>query len=198
MHPSLTEQYKYQVLLGRLGGDARKLVESFMHEKTTYSIAIQALKENYGQPRQLVQSALGSIMQTPAIKSSDYDGFENFALTVNSLVGTLKLLEGENEFELKCSPHVDRLISKLPPSNWDRLVEFCITNNILEPNLDKTYNLIHLAGWLQVKARALRISDQASDLYRERYTVRMTRSKNQPYNSSYLSREKNQGLLSVL
>lgn len=190
VHPSLTEQYKYQVLLGRLGGNARKLAESFMHETTPYSSAIQALMEKYVQPRQLVQSELGRIMQTPVIKFSDYDGFENFALTVNSLVGMLKSLEGENGFELKCGSHVDRLISKLPPSYRDRFVEFCITNKILEPNSDKTYNLIHLAEWLQVKARALRISHQASDLYRENTQPRMARSKNQPSTSSYLVREK--------
>ena len=67
VHPHLTEQYKFQVMLDRLGGKALKLAKSFMYTCQPYTEALAALTNKYGQPRQLVQSMMAAIMATPAI-----------------------------------------------------------------------------------------------------------------------------------
>ncbi|XP_033637433.1 uncharacterized protein LOC117298338 [Asterias rubens] len=162
VHPHLTEPYKYQVLLGKLSGNIKRLAEAFIHEAKPYTAALQALKERYGQPRQLIQSEINSILSMPPVKYNDNDAFENFSLSVHSLVGMLKSLEGENGYELKCGSHVDRLLSKLPSSYRDRFVEHCISRDIIKVDSNNTYTLLHFANWLQTKSRARRIVSQAT------------------------------------
>ncbi|XP_067660546.1 uncharacterized protein [Haliotis asinina] len=94
VHTHLTEQYKYQLLLDRLGGRAKRLAEAYMYAPQPYSEAFEALKNKYGQPRQLVQGELGAILSMPFVKFGDNEAFENFALAVHSLVGMLKSLDG--------------------------------------------------------------------------------------------------------
>uniref|UniRef100_A0AAV2MHW6 Uncharacterized protein n=1 Tax=Knipowitschia caucasica TaxID=637954 RepID=A0AAV2MHW6_KNICA len=74
------------------------------------------------QIRQLVQSELGSILNSPAIKSGDAEAFDSFALSVQSLVGMLRTLEGTVGYELRCGSHVDRLLSKMSPVHRDGFV----------------------------------------------------------------------------
>ncbi|GAA6089522.1 uncharacterized protein LOC113069086 [Tachysurus ichikawai] len=86
-----------------------------MYHPQPYSAALQALQDKYGQPRQLVQSELGAILNTPPLRVGDANAFDSFALSVQSLVGMLRTLEGQNGCELLCGSHVDHLLSKLPP-----------------------------------------------------------------------------------
>ncbi|XP_046577406.1 uncharacterized protein LOC124285249 [Haliotis rubra] len=81
VHPGLTEQHNYQILLDRLGGPPKRLASAFMHDKRPFTTTLQALKERYGQPRQLVQSELGALMGTPVLKYGDLDAFDSFALS---------------------------------------------------------------------------------------------------------------------
>uniref|UniRef100_A0AAV2KV07 Uncharacterized protein n=1 Tax=Knipowitschia caucasica TaxID=637954 RepID=A0AAV2KV07_KNICA len=85
------------------------------------------------QIRQLVQSELGSILNSPAIKSGDAEAFDSFALSVQSLVGMLRTLEGTVGYELRCGSHVDRLLSKMSPAHRDGFVEYCLCRGILQP-----------------------------------------------------------------
>lgn len=84
---------------------------------------MQALEQKYGQPRQLVQGELSAILQSPPIKAGDARAFEDFALSVASLVGLLTTGEGVAESELHCGSHIDRLLSKLPLSYRDSFAE---------------------------------------------------------------------------
>ncbi|XP_034027219.1 arginine-glutamic acid dipeptide repeats protein-like [Thalassophryne amazonica] len=80
-HGHLTEQYKYQVLLGHLKlPSALHLAKAYMYDTRPYTAALQASQDKYGQPRQLVQSELGAILNSPAIKFGDSEAFESFAL----------------------------------------------------------------------------------------------------------------------
>uniref|UniRef100_A0AAV2LK59 Uncharacterized protein n=1 Tax=Knipowitschia caucasica TaxID=637954 RepID=A0AAV2LK59_KNICA len=97
-----------------------------------YTTALKALQDKYGQPRQLVQSELGTILSMPAFKPGDFAAFDSFALAVQSLVGMLRSLEGHNSYELMCGSHVDRLLSKMPPHLRDSFVEYCLTRGILQ------------------------------------------------------------------
>lgn len=63
------------------------------------------------------------------------------------------------------SSHIDRLLSKLPPSYRDSFVEYCLNRGILQPGSDCTYTLPYLAAWLQVKSQAKLISSRAAALY---------------------------------
>lgn len=138
-----------------------------MHAPEPYTRALQDLQEKYGQPRQLVQSDLGSILTSPPIKYGDAEAFDNFSLSVHSLVGMLKTLEGLNEYKLKYGSHVDRLSSKMPASYRDSFVEYCLTRGILQTSTDKTYALPDLAAGLHMKSQAKRIASRAADLYPE-------------------------------
>ncbi|KAI3358997.1 hypothetical protein L3Q82_015384, partial [Scortum barcoo] len=71
-HLHLSEQYKYQVLLGHLKlPSALHLAKAYMHDPRPYTMAMQALQDKYGQPRQLVQGELGAILNAPALKFGD-------------------------------------------------------------------------------------------------------------------------------
>uniref|UniRef100_A0AAV2M4Z4 Uncharacterized protein n=1 Tax=Knipowitschia caucasica TaxID=637954 RepID=A0AAV2M4Z4_KNICA len=117
------------------------------------------------QIRQLVQSELGSILNSPAIKSGDAEAFDSFALSVQSLVSMLRTLEGTVGYELRCGSHVDRLLSKMSPAHRDGFVEYCLCRGILQPGTDITYTLPDLAAWLQMKAQAKRLASRATHLY---------------------------------
>lgn len=96
-HAHLTEPFKYQVLLQHLKlPSAHKLAQAFMYDPNPYTSALQALQDKYGQPRKLVQIELGAILNLPPIRFGDPEGFDNFALSVQTLVGMLRSLEGEN------------------------------------------------------------------------------------------------------
>lgn len=165
-HVHLNEQYKYQVLLGHLKlQSALQLAKAFMHDPRPYTAAMQALQDKYGQPRQLVQSELGAILNAPALKFGDSEAFDAFALSIQSLVGMLRTLEGQNGYELRCGSHVDRLLSKMPPSYRDGFVEYCLNQGILRTGTDQTYTLPDLSSWLQLKSQAKRIASRAASLY---------------------------------
>ncbi|XP_057704715.1 uncharacterized protein LOC130923208 [Corythoichthys intestinalis] len=162
----LTEQYTYQVLLSHLKlPSALHLAKAYMYDPQPYTTALHALQDKYGQPRQLVQSELGAILNSPAIKFGDAEAFDSFALSIQSLVGMLGTLEGPNGFELRCGSHVDRLLSKMPPSFRDSFIEYCLNRGVLRTGSDLTYTLPDLATWLQMKSQAKRLSSRAAALY---------------------------------
>ncbi|KAI7812768.1 hypothetical protein IRJ41_008898 [Triplophysa rosa] len=145
-HPS--EQYKYQVLLGHLKlPSALKLAKAYMHDPLPYTAALQSLQDKYGQPRQLVQCELGAILNAPAIKFRDAEAFDDFAMSIHSLVGMLRTLEGPNGYELRCGSHVDRLLSKMQPSYRDSFVKYCFSHGILQTGTDRTYTLLEFSAW---------------------------------------------------
>ncbi len=162
-HSYLSEQYKYHVLLIHLKlPSAQQLAKAYMYHPHPYSAALQALQDKYGQPRQFVQSELGAIMNSPPFRLGDANVFDSFALSVQSLLGMLKTLEGQNGYELMCGSHVDRLLSKLPPAYRDSFVENFLSKGILKTGTDKTYTLHDLATWLEIKSQAKCISSRAA------------------------------------
>ncbi len=162
----LSEQYKYQVLLGHLKlPSAIQLAMAYMHDPRPYTAALQALQDKYGQPRQLVQCELGAILNAPAVTFGDAEAFDDFALSIHSFVGMLRTLEGPNGYELRCGSHVDRLLRKMPPSYRDSFVEYCFSHGILQTGTDRTYTLPDFSAWLQLKSQAKRISSRAAALY---------------------------------
>lgn len=78
----------------------------------------------------------------------DANAFDSFAFSVQSLVGILRTLEGQNGYELHCGSHVDCLLSKMPPTYRDDFVEYCLRFGILQTGTDRTYTLQDLAAWL--------------------------------------------------
>lgn len=165
-HLHLTEDYKFQVLLDHLKLPAAfQIAKRYMYDSMPYTRAMQALQQRYGQPRQLVQGEIGNILCTPSLKPGDAQGFEDFALSVSSLVGLLNTLEGSSKTELMCGSHVDRLLTKLPSSYRDSFVEYCMTKGIIQNGTDRTYTLPEFAEWLERKSQALQISRRAADLF---------------------------------
>lgn len=77
----------------------------------------------------------------------------------------LGTLEGPNGYELRCGSHVDRLLSKMPPTFRDSFTEYCLSRGILRTGSDMTYTLADLAAWLQMKSQAKRLSSRAAVLY---------------------------------
>ncbi|XP_028296698.1 uncharacterized protein LOC114458488 [Gouania willdenowi] len=172
-HPHLSEDYKFQVLLDHLKFPAAfQIAKRYVHDPMPYTKSMQALQQRYGQPRQLVQSEINSILRAPTVRAGDAQGFEDFALAVSSLVGLLDSLKGAAKSELECGSHVDRLLSKLPPSYQDSFAEFCLTRGILQSDSVNTYTLPDFARWLERKSQAIQISRRAT----ENYTAEKPRS----------------------
>lgn len=66
-HRHLNERYKYYVLPGHLKlQSAFQLAKAYMHDLRLYTAALKALPDKYGQPRQLVQCELATILNSPA------------------------------------------------------------------------------------------------------------------------------------
>jgi len=165
-HLHLTEDYKFQVLLDHLKLPAAfQIAKRYMYDPMPYTRAMQALQHRYGQPRQLVQGEIANILHTPPLRSGDAQGFEDFALSVNTLVGLLNTLEGSSKTELMCGSHVDRLLTKLTSSHRDSFVEYCMAKGILQNGTDRTYTLPEFAEWLEKKSQALQISRRAAEIY---------------------------------
>lgn len=123
----LNEQCEYQILLGHLKlPSALQLAKAYMYDPQPYTAALQALQDKYGQPRQLVQSELGAILNSPT--TGDSEAFDSFALSIQSLVGMLGPLDGPNGFVLRCGSDVDHLLSRMPPSFRDRFIEYCLNH----------------------------------------------------------------------
>lgn len=163
IHAHLSEQYKFQVLMDHLRlPTAYKLAKSYMHASTPYTSALAALKAKYGQPRQLVQSEIASILHSPPVRFGDSNAFQDFALSVQSLIGMLRSVDGAGGSELRCGSHVDRLLTKLPFHYRDSFVEHCLNRGILKDGAEQTYTLEDFSAWLQVKARAKSITQQVS------------------------------------
>lgn len=116
-----------------------------MHDARPYSTALAALEEKYGQPRLLVQSETGTILNSPIIRISDVEALDDFSLSIHALVGMLLSLEGPNDSELRCGSHVDRLLSKLPAQYRDGFVEYCINRGIITGQANQTYSLLDLS-----------------------------------------------------
>ncbi|KAL1267170.1 hypothetical protein QQF64_002845 [Cirrhinus molitorella] len=177
--PHLSEHYKYQVLLSHLKLlSAFQLAKAYMYDPGPYTTALQALQDKYGQPRQLVQSELGVILNAPAVRFGDAEAFDSFSLSIQTLVGMLRTLEGPNGYELCCGSHVDRLLSKMPPSYRDGFVEYCFGRGILQTGTDRTYTLPDLSAWLQMKSQAKCISNKAATMY-QTDTTRATKKDQQ-------------------
>ncbi|XDV22775.1 hypothetical protein PO909_027596 [Leuciscus waleckii] len=91
----------------------------------------------------------------------DPQAFEDFSLAVSSLVGLLSTMDDVAASELQCGSHVDRLLTKLPPSYRDSFIEYCITRGIIRTGSSCTYNMYDFSGWLERKSQVLQLSRQA-------------------------------------
>ncbi|KAK0142397.1 hypothetical protein N1851_019841 [Merluccius polli] len=184
-HPHLTEQYKYQNLLEHLQHPgAHKLARSCMHDTRPYSTALQMLQEKY---RSTKTREIGIILNSPVILIGDVEAFNDFSLSIHALVGMLLSLEGPTGSELKCGSHVDKLLSKLPVQYRDGFVEHCINRGILTGQATKTYSLLDLSTWLQLKSRAKRISEKAVEFHRQERQQTGKRQPSRQVSSVYLS-----------
>ncbi|KAL0199202.1 hypothetical protein M9458_007742, partial [Cirrhinus mrigala] len=158
-HRHLTEDYKYQVLLDHLQlPSAYQVAKRYVNSPYPYTNAMQALEQRYGQLRQLIQSELRAILNAPAIRPGDAQGFEDFAAAVYTLVGMLNTMEGPSRYELQCGSHVDTLLTKLPVSYRDSFIEYCLNQHIIVSGSSRTYTLPEFAEWLERKSQAIQIS----------------------------------------
>ncbi|KAF0029308.1 hypothetical protein F2P81_018413 [Scophthalmus maximus] len=190
-HKHLTEDYKYQILLDHLRfPSALKVAKRYVNNLTPYTSAMQALTQRYGQPRQLVQGELKAILTAPAVKAGDYQGFEDFAASVGTLVGMLTTMDGSASSELSlyrtsrqpCSrvysagmEHAGT--NQLPPisSRCEHLPSFIIP--LFHRRAGSTRRET-LAAWhttLQNRMEAIRsVEDKAAIEQLEQKTVRVT------------------------
>ena len=67
---------------------------------------MQALQDKYSQPRQLVQAEQGAILNAPPLKFGDFNAFDAFTLSIQTLVGMLRTLKGQNGCELRSGSHI--------------------------------------------------------------------------------------------
>lgn len=79
------------MLLGQLKlPSALQLAKAYMYNPKPFTADLQALQEKYGQPRQLIQSELGAILNPPT-------PLMHLLWSSQALVGMLKMLEGQKD-----------------------------------------------------------------------------------------------------
>ncbi len=146
-HLELTEKYIYHVLLEHLKlPEAQMIGQSCHHHPYPYSAAMQALQFQYGQPHQLAQSEIATILTTPDVKPGDARTFQSFALRVHLLVSMLLSLEGSRGMELNCCSHVDCLLSKLPKYHRNVFIEYLQLQGALNSTSINPYGLQDFNG----------------------------------------------------
>lgn len=164
-HSHLGEDYKFQVLLDHLEHpSALQVAKRYIHDRTPYTSAMRALEQRYGQPRQLVQSELSTILNCLPIRTGDSQAIEDLSLSVSSLVGLLSTMDEVAASELHCGSHVDRLLTKLPLNYRDSFIEYCITRGIIRTGSSRTYNMYDFSEWLERKSQVLQLSRHASQM----------------------------------
>lgn len=169
--------------------EAQMIAQSCRHDPSPYTATMQALQLQYGQPHQLAQSESCN---------PDRNWCEGWRLTRIPelfLASMLMSLEGPTGYELNCSSHVDRLLSKLPKYLRDGFIEFLQLQGKLTTASLNPYNLKDLAGWLQSKAQQQRLSNRLAQRYRQEqpHSSRLPKAKRQtavyygadPADSSY-------------
>lgn len=114
-----------------------------MYSKAPYTSALAALRDRYGQLRQLVQGELNSLLNTPPIKMDDNAAFQEFTMSVRSFVGLLESVDGENQ---------------------DGFIEHCYKKD----GTNRTYTLQHRSAWLETKAKARSVADPQCPLRKDR------------------------------
>lgn len=134
-----------------------------MHDARPYSTALPALQEKYGYLGLLVQSEIGAILNSPIIRISDVEAFDECSRSVLALVGLLLSLEGPNGSELRCGSHVDRL----PVQYTDGFIEHCNNRGILIVQANQINSLLDLSTCLQSRPRAKCMSERSAVLHRE-------------------------------
>lgn len=91
LHGHLSQQYKFQVLLDSLKLEsALKLAK---YDTRPYTPALNALNAKYWQPRQLVQCEIGNILNAPHVRAGVDTAFQEFILSIQSLIGMLRTLD---------------------------------------------------------------------------------------------------------
>ncbi|KAI4901563.1 hypothetical protein NFI96_009437 [Prochilodus magdalenae] len=182
-HPELSEKYKYHILLEHLKLPEAQMIDQSCHQYP-YSATMHALQLQYGQPHQLAQSEIATILTTPDVKANDASSFQNFALRVHLLVSMLLSLEGPQGTELNCCSHVDRLLSKLPKYLRDGFIEFLQLHGKLNSATLNPYNLQDLDGWLHLKAQQQRLSSRMVQRYQQEKLLTSGKEKTVPKSKS--------------
>ncbi|KAF0040561.1 hypothetical protein F2P81_006459 [Scophthalmus maximus] len=138
-HTELSEHYKYRVLMEQLVLDeARLIAQSCRHYAQPYTAAMQALQRQYGQPHQLAQSEIATILNSPDVKPGDTRAFQTFALSVDLLVGMLTSLEGPNltsgDFEIwQWASNFTSVVAHLPSTAISESMELWLAEKSTDP-----------------------------------------------------------------
>lgn len=77
----------------------------------------------------------------------------------------LSNMDGLSWSELRCSSHVDTLLSKLPLHYRDSFAKYCLARGIIRSGSDQTYTLPDLVEWLERKSQAIQVSRWATETY---------------------------------
>lgn len=100
-HKHLTKDYKYQVFLD--------------HFRFPYTqVWCKPSHKDMVSPALLVQGELKFILNALAVRAGDFQGFEDFAASVGTLVGMFTMIDGPTSSELRCGSYVDTLLIQLP------------------------------------------------------------------------------------
>lgn len=96
------------------------------------------------------------------VKAREYQGIEDFAVEVGTLVGMLSTLQGPSTSKMVCGSQVDTLFLKLPVNFRDSFAEYCFSRGIMKSGSDATYILPDLAEWLERKVQTRQITCRIS------------------------------------
>jgi len=63
--PDLPKSSKFTYLIGQLRGEALKTVQEIIPSEQNYEVSEETLKENFGQPRCIIQAHVCNILKLP-------------------------------------------------------------------------------------------------------------------------------------
>ncbi|XP_043233267.1 uncharacterized protein LOC122387268 isoform X1 [Amphibalanus amphitrite] len=108
----LTNDEKMAHLQNSVSGSARALIGGMICDGSSYSDALKALKERYGQEVDIVHATLKAVFTCAPPKAFDAKSLEKYHGAVHGACTTLKTMKFEGD--LQSCENLRRMVSKLP------------------------------------------------------------------------------------
>ena len=131
----MTDLEKMNYLLSRTSGKAREVVENYQGLANSCQLALQVLKQPFGQTPMIVETLKSSVITGPRLRSGDTAALQGLSDEVQSCCWAIIEL---NSNELDCTTNLRQIYDRLPDplqERWRKVAKSYCRNNGKKPTL---------------------------------------------------------------